>query len=136
MNKKTVLAVIAVFIVWAVLDMIIHGYLLMDLYVATATLWRPEAEMKLGLMYLVSFIIAVCFVIGYQLLVSEKSVKRGLSYGLLVGLIVSLGMGFASYSYMPIPLAMAVGWFLGKTVEFIVAGWLTAYIVGQEPSER
>ena len=44
--KKVILAILAVFIAWSVMDFLIHGVILHASYAATASLWRPMSEMK------------------------------------------------------------------------------------------
>jgi hypothetical protein len=129
MNKRTLLAIIAVFIAWSLLDFVIHGVILQSTYEATAALWRPMAEMKMGLMYLVTLLFTVCFVLIYALLISGKSMAAGIKYGVLFGLATGVSMGFGSYSYMPIPYTLAFTWFAGTMVEVIVAGVIVGAMV-------
>jgi len=65
--KKRILAILAVFVTWSVLDYIIHGLILAPSYAATAHLWRPMEEMKQGLMHITTLITAVTFVSIYSL---------------------------------------------------------------------
>ncbi len=127
--KRTIIAIVAVFFAWAILDFVIHGILLQPTYDATANLWRPMAEMKMPLMYLVTLIAAFCFVFIYGCLITNKSVKTAVQYGVLFGIAAGVSMGFGSYSYMPIPLTLAWGWFTGTLVEAVVAGVLVGVIV-------
>ncbi len=129
MAKRTVLAIIAVFIAWSVLDFIIHGMLLQSTYEATAQLWRPMEEMKMSLMYFVTFLFTATFVLIYALLISEKSLASGLKFGTLFGIAIGLSMGFGSYSSMPIPLMLAWSWFFGSLIEALVAGVIVGAIV-------
>ena len=127
--KRTLLAIFAVFITWSVLDFVIHGMLLQATYEATAHLWRPMEEMDMPLMYAVTLVYSVCFVLIYSLFVSNKSVSTGVQYGMLFGIAAGVAMGFGSYSYMPIPLSLAVSWFAGTLVEIIIGGALLGVIV-------
>ena len=122
MLKKYLFSVVLVFVLWSVLEFVIHGIILSQAYQATAALWRPTAEMKLGLIYLSTFITVVAFTGIYALLVNPKSIKNGALYGLLLGLISGVGMSLGSYSVMPITVQMAVVWFLGVVFEMTVAG--------------
>ncbi len=126
--KKIILPTIVVFIAWMILDMIIHNLILGSAYEATANLWRPEAEMKMGLMYVVTLIYAFSFVGVYTWFFRDKGIGTGLKYGLLLGLGVGIGMGYGSYAVMPIPYSMAITWFLGTLVEFGVAGIIVGAI--------
>ena len=136
MLRRPTLAVVAVFLTWSILDFVTHGVLLDPIYQATANLWRPMEEMKMALMYAVGFVTAACFVAVYALLVTRKSVAAGLKLGALIGLAAGLSMGYGSYSYMPIPLSLALGWFVGILVNYVLAGALVGAIVksGETPS--
>jgi len=129
MKKKIFLAAIVVFVLWSVLDFIIHGLILKSAYASTASLWRPMAEMKMGLMYVTVFIAALAFSAIYGYLVAKKSSMAGLTYGLLYGIAVGVGMGYGSYSMMPIPYSMALTWFLGTVIEAVLGGILLGAII-------
>ena len=121
--------VVAVFIVWSILDFILHGFLLRSTYEATANLWRPMDQMNMPLMYCVTLVFTVCFVLIYGLLVGQKSLTSGIRFGALFGLATGISMGFGSYSYMPIPLTLAWSWFFGSWIEAITAGAIVGAIM-------
>ena len=129
MAKRIILAVVAVFIAWSILDFILHGLLLRSTYEATANLWRPMDQMKMPLMYFVTLVFTACFVLIYGLLVERKSLVSGIRFGALFGLATGISMGFGSYSYMPIPLTLAWSWFLGSWIEAITAGAIVGAIM-------
>jgi len=129
MIKRVLLAIVAIFIAWSILDYIIHGLLLQATYEATANLWRPMEEMKMSLMYVVTLVFAVAFVAIYGFLVSPKSLVTGIKYGALFGLASGFSMGFGSYSYMPIPLSLAWIWFVGSLVETVAAAAIVGGII-------
>lgn len=132
MTKRTVLAVIAVFVAWQILDFLIHYVLLMPTYEATAELWRPQEEMKMPLMWLVTLVTAVVFVCLYAWLIRPKSVYAGLSFGILFGIAGGFSMGFGTYCVMPIPQKLAVAWTAGTLIESAVAGLLVGWIVKEQ----
>ena len=125
--KRFLLAAMAVFIVWAALDFVIHGIILQSAYEATVELWRPMNEMNLGLMYLVTAATAVAFV-GMYAAVASKTVASGAWFGALFGIAAGVSMGFGTYCVMPIPLFLAFGWFLGTLAEAVVAGVIVGAI--------
>ncbi len=129
MNKRIVLGIVAVFVAWQALDALIHGVILKSTYEETASLWRPMAEMKMGLMSVVGLVATVCFVCLYAWLVRPKSWAAGLSYGLIFGAGTGFSMGFGTYSVMPLPQSLAVAWCVGSIVEAAVAGLLVGWIV-------
>ena len=129
MGKRTILAVVAVFLAWSLLDIVIHQLILMGEYRATAALWRPETEIMIGLIYVVTLISAVAFVSIYKFLICRKEMGRAVQYGLLFGLAVGIGMGYGSFAVMPLTHTIALVWFLGSVVQGGVAGALLGLIV-------
>jgi hypothetical protein len=129
MGKKIVLGGVAVFVLWSVLDFVIHGIILRGAYEATAHLWRPMAEMKYGVMYVAVFIAALAFAAIYGLLVGAKSLATGAKFGLIFGIGAGVAMGYGTYSMMPIPYSMAFTWFLGSAIEYTLAGCLVGLII-------
>jgi hypothetical protein len=129
MSKRTIWAIVAVFLARSILDFILHGLLLRSTYEATANLWRPMAQMNMPLMHFVTFVFTVCFVLIYGLLVGQKSLASGIRFGALFGLATGITMGFGSYSYMPIPLTLAWSWFFGSWIEAITAGVIVGAIM-------
>ncbi|HFD11452.1 MAG TPA: hypothetical protein ENJ32_03120 [Crenotrichaceae bacterium] len=129
MLKKVIWAVIAVFITWSLLDFLIHGLFLKSTYQATANLWRPEDEMKMGLMSFITFIFSLCFVAIYAYLIHPKSLSTGIRYGLILGFATGVSMGLGSYCYMPIPLSLAISWFAGSLIELSIAGVIVGFLV-------
>ncbi len=129
MGKRIILGGIVVFVAWAVVDFIVHGVVLKGLYEATASLWRPMAEMKMGVMYVASLIAAFAFAAVYAYLVRPKSLTAGVTYGLLFGIGTGVSMGYGAYSMMPIPYAMAFAWFAGTLVDAVLGGLLLGLVV-------
>ncbi len=129
MGKRILLAILCVFLLWSVLDFVIHGIILRPAYEATPSLWRPMAQMKMGLMYVVVLIAASMFVLIYAWLITRKSLGTGFLYGLLYGIGVGVGMGYGTYSVMPIPYFMALTWFLGAAAESSLGGLILGMIL-------
>ena len=127
--KRIVLAVVAVFAAWAAMDYVIHSVILSSAYEETAQLWRPMAEMKMGLMHVVMVLVAISFVLIYARLISRKSLKKATLYGALFGFGYGVSMGYGSYAYMPITYGIAFTWFLGSLVEMTVAGLIVGAII-------
>ena len=129
MMKKVMLAAVAVFVAWVAMDFVIHVLILGKAYAATAHLWRPEGEMKMGVMWVTIFITAFCFVYIYAQFVAEKSMKIAMQYALLFGVAVAVGFAYGTYSVMPIPYSMALIWFLGSVTEAAVGGAIVGLII-------
>lgn len=127
--KRFILAALAVFVAWSILDFIIHGLILQSTYEATAELWRPMAEMKMAGMYVVTAVAALSFTGVYCVLVRPKSLAAGVIYGVLFGIATGVSMGFGTYCVMPLPLHLAVAWFLGSLVEATAAGAIVGAVI-------
>jgi hypothetical protein len=129
MGKKIIWGAVAVFVLWSILNFIIHGMFLKSAYESTASLWRPMGEMKMGVLYISVFIAALAFSGIYGWLVDRKTLASGLRYGFLYGIAVGIGMGYGTYSVMPIPYFMALTWFLGTILEATLGGFLLGIII-------
>ena len=125
-TKRWLLASVAVLVVVAVLEFLIHGVLLSDVYRQTASVWRSQAEMQkmmwifwVGMLVFAPFF-ALIYVKGYEK--GKPGLGQGFRYGLYMGVMLSVMHSFGWYVILPIPLALAFYWFLGILVEFIAAG--------------
>jgi hypothetical protein len=127
--KQRLIATALIVVVWSVLDYIFHGVLLREAYEATAQLWRPMAEMKTGLMNIVSIVTALLFVLIFCQMVSEKNTAKGIKLGVLVGLLVSVGMGIGSFSFMPITVEIATMWTISGVIKYTIAGAIAGKLV-------
>jgi hypothetical protein len=120
--KKYLLASLAVFVTYAVLDILVHAVLLRGVYEASAALWRPHGEMSMSLMYLITAVTSLTFTAIYAFYVRGNSVATGVKYGLLYGIGGGFAWGMGTYAMMPIPLSLAWAWFISFTVETAIAG--------------
>ncbi len=127
--KKAIVSVVAVFVAWSILDFVIHGLILQSTYEATAALWRPMNEMKMWVIHVAVLINALAFVCIYAGFFADKGIRTGLIYGFLFGLGTGFPMGFGTYAFMPIPIFLAIGWFVGALVEAIVGGIIVGSII-------
>jgi hypothetical protein len=127
--KRALIAIILVFGIWCMLDFIIHVLILGTTYQATAQLWRPMKEMKMGLIYLTTFVSSLVFVTIYVRFFAKKGIGAGVKYGLLFGVGFGIPMGYGTYAVMPIPYKMALTWFLGTVVETTLGGLLLGLII-------
>lgn len=100
-----------------------HGYYLTDQYLATASLWRPEAEMNSHFPYMLISQLgtAVFFLLVFKKHCQKGGVAAGLKFGVLMGLLFAF-MAFGAYAYMPIPLKLALHWAAGGFIEALGMG--------------
>ena len=129
MWKKFLLAFIAVYVAYFVLDYILHGLILKGTYQEYKDLWRPDMMSKMWIMFLTYAVSAFCFVYIYFKLISPKSTKNAIIYGLIIGIFSGTGMGYGSYCMFPIPYFLAAAWFWGCIVEMTIIGWILSLII-------
>jgi hypothetical protein len=129
MVKKILLGGLAIFVAWEVLDFLIHGVILGSTYATLGNMFRAQADMKMGLMVVVTLIAALAFAAVYAWFVNPKSLATGVKFGLVWGFAGGVMMGYGTYAAMPVPYVMALVWFLGTWVEFTVAGLLAGLII-------
>jgi hypothetical protein len=126
--KRMVMAAIAVFIGFQVMDYVIHGVILSPAYKALAGVWRPDMMSKMWVMTLsslvMSFFFIYIFIKGYE----NKGVMEGARYGIVAGLFMNVIGMFGQYVMYPIPFGLSVKWFVYGMVEFIVCGIIAALI--------
>lgn len=106
---RFLMSVLAGFVFICVLDFLVHGNLLMNLYNQTGYLWRAPENMvmpwMIGTQFLTSLIAAFIFTRNFE----GKGIQEGVRFGLMLGLLMAVMMS-APYAWMPIPLVLALGW--------------------------
>ena len=127
--KRPLLAGLTILIAWMLLDLLLHRLFLAPLYEASRELWRPFDQMNVTLIYAVSLVLIAVFVGIYGLLVRPKSLGTGLALGAFVGLALGVSVGLGTFIHMPIPPAVAWGWFTGGWVKGLVAGAIVGAVV-------
>lgn len=134
--KRILGAGVAILLAWTAIDGVLHRLFLAPLYEASPGLWRPFDQMNYALIYLVTFALIGVFVGIYSLLVRPKSLRSGLALGALLGIALGIASGFGTFIHMPVPLALAWGWFLGGWFKGIVAGGLVGAIIKHPTAPR
>ncbi len=131
MNKKVLLGFVAVFITLEILDFLIHGILLASTYTSLQSLWRPDMNDKMWIIHIVtlvgSFFFAFIFSKGYE----NKGIGEGLRYGFYIGVWMSIGFAYGTYSMIAIPYSLALQWFIYGIIEYVIAGVVLALVFGK-----
>ena len=123
-NKTFWIGFVAVYVVAQIIGYVVHEVVLADTYAALADIWRPEAEMMnlMWVMFITSaiYLWAFCYIFtkGYE----GKGIMEGVRFGFLMGLFMSVPMAFDSWVIYPLPLNMAITWFVTGMVSFIILG--------------
>ncbi len=130
--KRWLLASLAAFTVVFVLEMVVHGVLLEGLYKATAALWRSTAEIEAGMwmMWLgyafFGAFFTLIYIRGYER--GKPVLGQGLRYGLYMGLAFSPMSVLVAYATQPLPLNLAVYWFLDGLALTVISGIVVALV--------
>ncbi|WP_146820346.1 hypothetical protein [Candidatus Deianiraea vastatrix] len=103
-------------------DCLIHGNILMSSYNETASLWRSQNDMKLGLIQLVNFLISITICLSYVYFVTDKTLKNTLLYVFTIGFVMGISSGYITYATMPITNFIALTWFFGIITQKLIAG--------------
>ena len=127
--KQFLSAWLAVFVAWSVLDFVGHGLIFSSMYAALPGVWRPQAEIKMGILYAGVATTAAAFVVIYALLIQSRGLIAGLLYGLLFGLANGASMACGGYAVHPIQPELAIGWFVLVMIETSVAGLIVGSII-------
>jgi len=133
MLKRVILAIVAAFVAFTVLSMLMHGVILSKSY--GTPVFRPETEMSIGLALAVNLVVVWAFVLVYARYVQPKSVLAGLGMGTLWGIASGVSMGMGSFSAMAIEFNIALTWCLGTLVQFVAVGLIAGLIVKQPAAE-
>lgn len=134
MLKRVLLAGLSILAAWTITDVVLHRVLLEPLYEANSALWRPIRDLSIPLIYTATISLIGSFIAIYQILVAPKSLRSGILFGALMGLVLGVSVGLGTYIHMPIPVALAWGWFLGAIIKALLAGAIVGLVLN-EPGE-
>ncbi len=131
MNRtRLIISAVVVFIVFQIMEYLVHEVILKSTYMSLASLWRPEAEFqsKMWIMMLTGLVWSFLFAYFYAKACKSGGLMTGIRYGFLMGLFFVLPMSFNWYVILPIPYNLALTWFLFGMGEIIIAGIIVALL--------
>ena len=126
-TKRYFLAVLATFVAIFVVDFIIHGILLTDMYMKTAQLWRSQEEYLMPYMLISHLTFTAVFVFIFTRNYEGKGIGEGLRFGFYIGLLFAT-MNIGMYSYMPIPFSLIAAWIVASIAKGLIAGAVTSLV--------
>ena len=100
--------------------------ILSGLYEATAEIWRPDMDSKMWIMWITAAIFALLFVHIFSKGYEGKGLMEGARFGLWIGLLLSIPMGYNTYAIFPIPYSLVFLWFLFGTIQVTICGIVAA----------
>ena len=125
--KRLMFAAIGGFVAVFIFEMLWHGFLMKSMYNATISVWRPEAESDMKFIVASQFLFAAAMAFFYTQIGKHIPCKRGIAYGVFVGLIVAAPQ-LGTYCYLPIPLTISLMWMLAALIKSVVSGMAIAAI--------
>jgi hypothetical protein len=131
MNKKFVIAWVVVFVVWMAGSFIVHGVLLHDDYLKSATLFRPEEDGKqyFPLMILAHVIMAGALVWVYARGAEAKPwLGQGIRFGLVIALLTVIPTYIIYYVVQPMPGMLVVKQIVFDGILLLVLGAVVAFL--------
>jgi hypothetical protein len=126
MIRKSIALVIG-FIFVFVYEMLVHGYCLTNLYTNTQSLWRTQAEMQAFFPVSALNQLIGVFLVGC-LLCLFKNKHCAVLLGIILGLLNGIHQ-FSMYAYMPIPLELALSWFVSGFFESLILVVLMSFVL-------
>jgi len=140
-KKKFIISVVSVYVVFEILNFIIHGVLLSATYMSDtlAGVFRPQAEMQ-SLMWVIwitdlvwAFFFVFFFTKGYE----NKGIMEGVRYGIYIGFFMNFVYAYQAYAVYPITYGLAIQWLIFGFIESIILGVLVSltYKSSQAASE-
>ena len=96
--KKVLIGFVVTFILLEVLDILIHGVILMSVYQATQNVWRPDMMQKMWILHIVKIVVALLVAFIFSKGYEGKGIMEGLRYGLYIGVLMSIGMAYGTYA--------------------------------------
>ncbi len=130
--QRFVFAVIGAFIFVFAFEFLWHGFLMMGMYEATSSVWRPEEEAKMGYIFASQLLFAVVFAYIYTLIGKHIACKRVIAFGFFAGLLLAVPE-LGTYCYLPIPLTISLMWMLAGFLKCLGAGMTIAAIYKEKP---
>jgi len=131
MNKKLVLAFVAVFVTWFVGSFVVHGFLLHDDYAGLSNFMRPEADAQqyFPLMILAHVFLAAAFVWIYSRGVEAGPwLPQGLRYGLAVAFLGVVPTYIIYYVVQPMPGALVCKQIVFDGILLLINGVVAAAV--------
>ena len=131
MNRtRLIISAVVVFIVFQIMEYLVHEVMLKSTYVSLASIWRPEADFqsKFWIMILTSAIWCFLFTYFYAKTCKVGGLMTGVRFGFLIGLFFTIPMSYNWYVILPIPYHLALRWFLFGMGEIIIAGIIVALL--------
>lgn len=130
MNKKFIIAWIALFIAWFIGSFVVHGLLLRSDYMQLQSLFRPEADQQkyFPLMVLAHVILSGAFVWIYARGVEPKPwLAQGVRFGIAVALLTIVPTYMIYFVVQPMPGNVVIKQIVFDGILTVILGMIVAW---------
>ena len=128
-RKAFLIAAVAVFVVYQILNFLVYNVLLADAWSASGVL-RPDADMmsKMWIMWLTGLLWSFIFVYLFHSVRQRQGVMEGVRYGFCIGLFVMVPTAYNSYATLPIAHSLALTWLAYGMLQVILCGVVVSLV--------
>jgi hypothetical protein len=128
-HKRGFLAFLVAFVFIFFFGFVWHGMLMKPMYMATASLWRAEADFNahFPILILGHAVIAFAFTGLYVCKVGINSAATGFGYGIVLG-ILACGINIIRFAVEPLTTNILMMWFAADLICFAIMGVLVGAI--------
>jgi len=126
--KRFVSASLAVYVASLALGFLIHGVILKPTYDSLASIWRPNMNSLMWIVWVNGLITSVIFTYIFAKGYEGKGIIEGARFGAIMGVFISVPMAYGTYMMIPIPYTLAFQWFLYGTAQTILLGITAAAV--------
>jgi hypothetical protein len=126
--KRYLISTLALFVFIFIYEMLVHGFLLMGMYQATASVWRHyEISTSLPLALCFQFALSAWTAFIFSQLFKNGGIKNGLLFGLFIGVFAGI-LTASWYQWLDVPATLGLAWFIGATGEGLGGGLILGSI--------
>lgn len=124
-------AALAAWVLYMGIGYLVHGVLLMDLYLQYASVMRPETEasailpINFGIVLVGFFAFAYAYAKGYE---GGSGVQEGIRFGVLIGIMLCTFVTIWEYMIWPMGSRLLMAWLIDYIVEFALYGIVVGLI--------
>lgn len=127
--RKYLVSTFALFVFIFLYEMLVHGFILMGMYEATANVWRDFAEMESNMPFAIccQFALSAWTAFVFSRVYQEGGIKNGLIFGLFFGVFAGI-LTASWYLWLKVPAQLGMSWFLSGIGEGLVGGLVLGWI--------
>jgi hypothetical protein len=129
--KKTIMAILAGFVLISAGRFLIHNLWLAQEYARSSDVWRLPAEFvhRVWILYVANFVFVLAAALIYVRGVESKPwLGQGIRFGVLLALVAAVPNSLIQYAVYPVPHQLALHWILGEGALAVLLGVLLAAI--------